>query len=623
MILTKRTLWLFLAMACFCVAQVSAQTFTEMTLNFSDVTSTNIVQAGGTQGEDSENEKEVEFGDYDNDGDIDCVMAVAFSDFGQRHNKLYRNTNGVLMEVSGPPVIDFQFTDTTRSVYFRDYTNDGFLDIIAVNDSNSGTANNNSPGKTKLFINNGDGTFTNSSQDLSNQTGAACNGVSEDFDRNGLYDLMMCNYPNISQDSLSLNGINGDAAGEFTVVTSTHYPAESRYGVHAEGADFNNDGLIDIAVTNQANSQQFIYYNNLNGMGSGDGDFRYPGGQQQIPEFAGGAVENGMFPADFDCDGDMDIYFANYGMGGGLRDAILENTGNAANGFANFSSSIFETGIDRETLKVEATDLDKDGKPDLIVMALINQGGSSATYYAPKIYRNVSTLDEIRFVEWTEDVVDDTDFGGWHGNAADITGNGRCDVLFGSDNDDHLVENLESPTEDFDNLVGGVVPNFHNGDPIAIVGEIAPGETKTMIILGGASGVPAGSRLSMIARSDDDIDVVVKNGASTVASSARAAYGHEGLHYETPTNNNLTVEITNNSKGGTLLGDLNGDGEFNLLDVQPFVDLISSAGFDPAGDFNGDGMVNLLDVGGFVDGLSGGGGGGAVAAPFIIEFLSN
>ena len=55
----------------------------------------------------------------------------------------------------------------------------------------------------------------------------------------------------------------------------------------------------------------------------------------------------------------------------------------------------------------------------------------------------------------------------------------------------------------------------------------------------------------------------------------------------------------------TLLGDINCDGEINLLDVGPFVDLLNSGGFSPKADINGDGLLNLLDVGPFVDLLSG------------------
>lgn len=55
---------------------------------------------------------------------------------------------------------------------------------------------------------------------------------------------------------------------------------------------------------------------------------------------------------------------------------------------------------------------------------------------------------------------------------------------------------------------------------------------------------------------------------------------------------------------GVLLGDVNGDGAVNLLDVGPFVDLIGGGIFQPEGDINMDGEVDLLDVGPFVDLLS-------------------
>ncbi len=54
-----------------------------------------------------------------------------------------------------------------------------------------------------------------------------------------------------------------------------------------------------------------------------------------------------------------------------------------------------------------------------------------------------------------------------------------------------------------------------------------------------------------------------------------------------------------------ILGDINGDGIVNLLDVGPFVSAITTGTFIPAADINMDGQVNLLDVAGFVDLLTG------------------
>ena len=55
------------------------------------------------------------------------------------------------------------------------------------------------------------------------------------------------------------------------------------------------------------------------------------------------------------------------------------------------------------------------------------------------------------------------------------------------------------------------------------------------------------------------------------------------------------------SEPAMLLGDINEDGGVNLLDVQPFVDLITNGQFDEKADTNMDGSVNLLDIGPFID----------------------
>jgi hypothetical protein len=56
-----------------------------------------------------------------------------------------------------------------------------------------------------------------------------------------------------------------------------------------------------------------------------------------------------------------------------------------------------------------------------------------------------------------------------------------------------------------------------------------------------------------------------------------------------------------------LLGDVNGDGVVNGLDVDPFVGLVTTGTFQPEGDMNGDGAVNGLDVDPFVEAVVGGG----------------
>ena len=54
-----------------------------------------------------------------------------------------------------------------------------------------------------------------------------------------------------------------------------------------------------------------------------------------------------------------------------------------------------------------------------------------------------------------------------------------------------------------------------------------------------------------------------------------------------------------------LVGDINCDGVIDLIDVQPFVDLLNSGGFSEKADLNSDGLVTLEDVDPFVELLLG------------------
>ena len=63
----------------------------------------------------------------------------------------------------------------------------------------------------------------------------------------------------------------------------------------------------------------------------------------------------------------------------------------------------------------------------------------------------------------------------------------------------------------------------------------------------------------------------------------------------------VSIDIIQCSKDSCTPGDVNMDGEINLLDVVPFIDVLGSGEFLCEADINDDGSVDLLDVNGFID----------------------
>ena len=69
--------------------------------------------------------------------------------------------------------------------------------------------------------------------------------------------------------------------------------------------------------------------------------------------------------------------------------------------------------------------------------------------------------------------------------------------------------------------------------------------------------------------------------------------------------NALSESEIANLAGTLVLGDVNGDGQVDLLDVAPFVNLLTTGDFQAEADINQDGTVDLLDVQPFVNLLAG------------------
>jgi hypothetical protein len=266
-------------------------------------------------------------GDYDNDGFVDLYVA------GFNRNQLFHNNgDGTFTEVTEKAGVSGAFRQGTPwsvAAGWFDYNNDGLLDLFVVNylDYSLATAHvcrtDNivdycSPNEYRgtpnlLYRNNGDGTFTDVSQQsrISQYPGKGMGLAFADYDGDGFTDVFVSNdsFPNF------LLHNNGD--GTFTDVALPAGVAYNENGrtVAGMGIDFrdiDNDGRPDIFQTAMY-GDSFPLYRNL-----GNGQF------EDVTEMTGMAAMTSRFTAwgtgvfDFDNDGNKDIFAAG--------SAILDNS---------------------------------------------------------------------------------------------------------------------------------------------------------------------------------------------------------------------------------------------------------------------------------------------------------
>jgi len=171
-----------------------------------------------------------------------------------------------------------------------DFNGDGIPDLAIATSGNYSDL----PGSVSIWLGNGDGTFTLKS---SPATGVLPQSVAiADFNGDGIPDLAVANY---SDNTLTILLGNGD--GTFTTVAKSPATGLSPYFVAA--GDFNGDGIQDLAVANSGGSTLTIL------LGNGDGTFT-----------AAASPTTGNGPAaiavgDFNGDGKADLAVANYNSG--------------------------------------------------------------------------------------------------------------------------------------------------------------------------------------------------------------------------------------------------------------------------------------------------------------------
>lgn len=218
----------------------------------------------------------VAVGDVNNDGLVDIYFTS-----NQGSNKLYLNKGNFTFEdITDAAGVDGDGGWST-GVTMADINGDGFLDIYICQVGDYKTLS----GSNKLYMNNGDGTFTEKAADYGiDFKGFSTHAIFFDYDNDGDLDLYLLNHSikkpevfsgaetrNLTQDPKGGDRLFKNLASEgdlaFIEVTQEAgiYSSSLGFGLGVAAADINQDGWMDLYISNDFTEDDYLYLNNGNG----------------------------------------------------------------------------------------------------------------------------------------------------------------------------------------------------------------------------------------------------------------------------------------------------------------------------------------------------------------------
>ena len=225
-----------------------------------------------------------------------------------------------------------------------DFNGDGHPDLAVGNRGN---------GSVQVLIGTGNAHFAPTLELL---LGAQPYGVhATDLNADGIPDLAVANN-NVSSMQVLIAGNNGSGQWNGTFAPPVAYPTNG-LGLGITSGDFNNDGILDLVVTEHAAETVALFLGQGSG-GMGNGTF--------LPALhvATGPVPYSLAPGDFNEDGSLDLAVAVSGAGG-LRVLLGSGTGTFPVAH-DYMPGVNNTGVD-------AADFDGDGILDLVVSSALVQ----------------------------------------------------------------------------------------------------------------------------------------------------------------------------------------------------------------------------------------------------------
>jgi hypothetical protein len=270
------------------------------------------------------------WGDYDRDGDLDLFMTHLETPIppGGVQNLWRNNGDGTFTDVTMPAGVAGRIFDRGKGLSsymyapnFADINNDGWPDLLIASDW----------GSSRVFLGNGDGTFT----DLTNSVISDENGMGAavgDYDDDGNLDWFVTSiWDPLSGPGGVLSGnrlYRGLGDGTFEDTTEAAGVRIGFWGWGSCFADFENDGDLDIFHTNGAVEEGYNDDPSMLFISNGDGTFVERAVELGIDDRR---IGQGIVCFDYDVDGDIDIFIQNrlqpprlYRNDGGNRGHFLD-----------------------------------------------------------------------------------------------------------------------------------------------------------------------------------------------------------------------------------------------------------------------------------------------------------
>lgn len=423
------------------------------------------------------------------------------------------------VEVAEESGIDFKHTDgeSGKRLFneqygsgggFFDYDNDGYLDIYLINARPQGEQSDTTPPTNILYHNNGDDSFTDVTRIAGvGDTGYGVGATTGDYDNDGDLDLYLTNFGG----SNVLYQNNGD--GTFINVAETARVADTGWGTSCAFADFNNDGHLELYVSNYANytldahktcyrhnipvycgpssyppQPDLFYHNNEDGTFT---DLTKQSGLLSVPAAHGLGVAIG----DSDNDGDLDIYVANDQD----FNFLFENRGDGTFEEIGLLSGVScsDMGKAEAGMGVVFADYDNDGKLDITVSNFQNE--TNTLYHNQGDNFFIDTTITAGIAEYTHRYL------GWGIGFLDYDNDGYKDIFVANGHTmDNIAEVDRSTTTPQQNLL---FRNLGNGQFVDVTAQMGEGFSLRKTSRAAAFGDYD---------NDGDIDILVTNWNQTV-----------------------------------------------------------------------------------------------------------